>query len=158
MAIHLSSVDSAMAHSTEGVLQTGDRPVGEYLLYAWTSPSIVRVGESHLDVLITTQDGKPVDDLEVEMLVTLPTVEVAQRFSTIAPIEGERFRYEGAVIFSKPGTYAVEIMVSEGAKHIGTTSFDIRVAPSILWGKLALNGMMISLVAVALWFTCHEPR
>lgn len=146
-----TSFRSASAHGEGGVLQISDRAVGPYLLYAWTSPGIARTGETHLEALLTTTDGVPVEVGKVVIVVTSLADGSRQVINTTDAQAANGFRREGVANFPVPGDYVLDLLVRMDDTPVGQTSFTLQVAPVSSWLRSGLNGMLLLLVVAGAW-------
>lgn len=149
------------AHGEGGILRMSDRAIGSYLLYAWTSPGVPRVGEAHLEALIMTPDGTPVDGCEVRIEIepagrdennAAASAEPRQIIQASDALAVNQFRHEGIASIRTPGHYKVNIVVLEEGLEIGQSSFTMEVLPVPQWITWGLNSLMVGLVACGVWF------
>ncbi|MBV7334365.1 hypothetical protein KFU94_40245 [Chloroflexi bacterium TSY] len=140
-------------------MQLSDRPVGDYYLHVWASPSIPRVGDIHVESLVLDKNGQAISECQVIVSVT-PQDE--SRESMVIPAgeakENTQFRHEADFVLSQPGDYQVNVSVFDGSVSLGDATFDLRITTVSTWVKTVVNLMMLALVLVGVWFMAQGLR
>ena len=141
---------TAAAHGGGGKRQLNAHPLGEHFLHVWTSPALARVGEVHVEVLVTDADGDPLQGQRV-IIAMSPQDESGEPLKMVAASNNavtQRFwqlwasapRQEAAFSIESTGSYEVEITVLDPSGQGGKTSFPLSVTRANGWLIVLLQG------------------
>lgn len=144
---------NAYAH-TGGTLRLSDATAGPYQLYAWTQPEPLRVGQSHISVLVLnpgpTEDvaGEPITNATVR--VRFETLTQPGEVITVAAVATEflgNTYYEADLELPTTGEWRVTIAV-QGALGEGSAAFvgEVMAARTLNWSLIASAGIGLLLL------------
>jgi len=137
---------NASAHGAGGLPRISYQPLGENYLHAWTSPAIARVGEIHVEALVTDHAFRPMSRSRMIIKVT-PLERDAEPIRVMATASNginamQTARHEAGFLIEQPGEYEVEITtiaaVGEGGRH----NFTMQVVRINGWVKSVMQGIL----------------
>ena len=148
----LFSVQPLAAHGGDRMLQLSDVAAGPFRLTVWTSPSILRTGEIHVETAVIAENGVPMKDSLVYVELT-PLGWVGQTYQTYAraAVEPNAFIQEAAFKLDKPGAYQVTITAMDQADRIGRTQFEVEVIDISTPVKAGIYGLLLASLVAAVW-------
>ena len=124
---------SGMAPANKAPAGTSKKNAGDLALAFSTNPSPVRIGENHIQLIVSNQQGKPVSPAQVQLTFTMPmpgmlpaTVPMTSR------VEGT---YEANVNLGMAGQWDLTILIQRAGQP------DIREMFSVVAGSGRMSGM-----------------
>ncbi|MCB8933740.1 MAG: efflux RND transporter periplasmic adaptor subunit [Chthonomonadaceae bacterium] len=85
---------------------------GSYRIHLSTQPAVVPVGPAKLTLEITDPAGKPLDDLDVRVLASMPGMFMGEREQRAAPVPGRPGGYSMQAAFPMAGGYEVTVRIA----------------------------------------------
>lgn len=145
LALIFISYVPAVAHGSGGLLRIDGAALGPYTVMIWTSPSILRPGEVHVETAVWRGRGAVIN-CQVEVSITpLDAREQPLHIAAGTPNAATEFRHEAAFQLDRPGRYAVSVSVRDSLARGGDATFEVAISP--LSGLL--RGFIYLQVAIA---------
>lgn len=132
-----------------GIAQITNRPMGEYIISVWSSPSPPTVGKFHLTVALTTEANPNQPSLNQPVTVTVRSLsaESLPSITTVATHDKSvnRLMYEADVDLPEIGRWQVDVIAGNAPEPV---SFEIAVkqGKTTSWLPLLLGGGAVIVV------------
>lgn len=158
--------DPVLAHGDGRTLQCAHVAVGAYYLTIWTAPTILRMGEVHVEAMLFDQSGRPAQSGLIHVALT-PLERQAPPLSALAypTTEGQRGLWQAALQVEEPGLYRVAVTVLDETETGGAVAFDVAIKriPRAIQGGIyllllssGLAGVWLFKKGIGIWFGGHS--
>ncbi|MEZ4732406.1 MAG: hypothetical protein R3E79_35285 [Caldilineaceae bacterium] len=150
LTLVLSGTLPVIAHGSGGTLQIDGAVLGPYTVMIWTSPSILRPGEVHVETIVLRGRSK-VTDCQIAVTITpLDDLGHALRADAGAANAANEFRHEAAFQLDKPGRYDVVVSIRDAAARGGDVPFEMTIIrlPGFVQGFIYLQVVVVALAAL----------
>ncbi|MEZ4865641.1 MAG: hypothetical protein R3C14_30295 [Caldilineaceae bacterium] len=128
LTLVLSETLPVVAHGAGGILRVDGATLGPYTVMIWTSPSILRPGEVHVETAVLRGRSRIIDCQIVVTLTRLGSnTESMQAIAGAANVANE-FRHEAAFYLDKSGRYAVSVAVHDDVARGGDAAFEMEIS------------------------------
>ncbi|MEZ4619210.1 MAG: hypothetical protein R2867_27370 [Caldilineaceae bacterium] len=129
LMVVVSGATPVVAHGSGGILRIDGASLGPYTVMIWTSPSILRPGEVHVETAVLRGRSRV---LNCRIVATLTPLDGdAERLLATAGAANvaNDYRHEAAFHLDKPGRYYATVAVYDELARGGDATFELEISP-----------------------------